>query len=722
MAVPVVVVILDTLRADMLDDLEVLRELPTLASLLNQSIEFTRAYSPSHWTLPAHGSLFTGLPPSRHFARQPDMKLREDIETLAEIFHGQDYLTALVTCNPYLSDLFGMTRGFEIVWTSPVQSITWRLNAVINFVSTALGQNNRFARTVRAVAGAATAVLLSSPKTDNGARAAIRYSSRLLEKSTRTPFLIVNLMEAHMPYHGRGAFSKLRERIRNSDVLARWTELTFAIQSGRLRVSPELENTIRALYWENVKYLDSQLGSFIRTIEETFPEGSLLIVTSDHGQMLGENGHLDHVEGLHEELIRVPLLIRTNTDTRQARIDYPVDITWLFSLLRSVALGEQDALESWLAWSGMQGKVIAEAVGGYVPHVQSPKVHNPTFSEDLLAFRARRDYPALACVTKEWKLICHLGRQDDELYKMGGNSLKTRDSMTQKEGLLKELHQELRKHFIEGKRPVLPSVRRDGLPLEAKRIVSEVVLTQALDAKRKSVIVWTGGKDSTLVLYLAIQVARESGTKVPPLLIVDHGQHFPETWSFIADIPKQEGLDVIVAKNENLLRAAQGAEKVELRALDTENQEEALKAGLEGEEIEVSLGSVVGNHLLKTVPLNQALRKHSFDTAITGIRWDENRARATEVFFSERAEPPHTRVHPILPWTEMEVWKFTLDNDLPIHPLYRLGYRSFDGVKDSKPTDKRPAWEQDLEASKERAGRSQDKEEIMERLRALGYF
>ena len=144
--------------------------------------------------------------------------------------------------------------------------------------------------------------------------------------------------------------------------------------------------------------------------------------------------------------------------------------------------------------------------------------------------------------------------------------------------------------------------------------------------------------------------------------------------------------------------------------------------GLRGTAVPFSLNTEVGNHLMKTVALNRLVRRERIDTVITGIRWDENPARASEVFFSPRESPAHVRVHPILPWTERDVWTFTLRERLPVHPLYAKGYRSLDGIHDSRPTDSRPAWEQDLEGSYERAGRAQDKEHIMERLRAQGYF
>ncbi len=69
------VVLLDSMRADMVDEPEVLAELPTLRRLFKESFVFDRAFAPSHWTLPTHASLFTGFPPREHGAHPPSMKL-----------------------------------------------------------------------------------------------------------------------------------------------------------------------------------------------------------------------------------------------------------------------------------------------------------------------------------------------------------------------------------------------------------------------------------------------------------------------------------------------------------------------------------------------------------------------------------------------------------------------------------------------------------------------
>jgi len=71
------------------------------------------------------------------------------------------------------------------------------------------------------------------------------------------------------------------------------------------------------------------------------------------------------------------------------------------------------------------------------------------------------------------------------------------------------------------------------------------------------------------------------------------------------------------------------------------------------------------------------------------------------------------RVHPILTFTERDVWDFILKNKIPIHPLYYEGYRPIDDKYETKKFSDKPAWEQDLEGTEEIFGRAQDKENMM---------
>lgn len=268
-----------------------------------------------------------------------------------------------------------------------------------------------------------------------------------------------------------------------------------------------------------------------------------------------------------------------------------------------------------------------------------------------------------------------------------------------------------------------------GLSLNAKEEIAKIVVKDALSRFKRPFVVWSAGKDSMVVLHLVKIVTEKENMPMPPTLFIDHGQHYEETLEMLDKISKEWNFRVIYARNEDAINHVKN-NKIYLKDLSKENQDEARKIAQEGEIMnddygeyfEYSLETSVGNHILKTIAMNDAIKKYRIDALFTGIRWDENPARSWEVFISLRENPPHVRVHPILPFTERNVWEYTFKYNLPIHPLYYQGYRSIDGKYDSKKTSDKPAWEQDLEHTKERAGRSQDKEGMMEKLRRFGYM
>ena len=261
-----------------------------------------------------------------------------------------------------------------------------------------------------------------------------------------------------------------------------------------------------------------------------------------------------------------------------------------------------------------------------------------------------------------------------------------------------------------------------GLSLGAKESIASIVIEDALKRFKRPTVVWSAGKDSTVVLDLVLKVCKRIGVSNPPALFIDHGQHYDETLKMLTDISNKWKFKMIYARNEDVLKNVDKRGKIKISSLSKKNQEEARRIGFTGTEFDYGLETEVGNHLLKTVAMNEAIEKYRFDALFTGVRWDENEARSKEVFISPRVNPVHVRVQPILPFTERNVWEYIFKYKLPVHPLYKQGYRSIDGKFDSKKTSDIPAWEQDLEHTKERAGRSQDKEGVMEKLRIFGYM
>ncbi|MFB6273935.1 MAG: phosphoadenosine phosphosulfate reductase family protein, partial [Salinibacter sp.] len=229
-------------------------------------------------------------------------------------------------------------------------------------------------------------------------------------------------------------------------------------------------------------------------------------------------------------------------------------------------------------------------------------------------------------------------------------------------------------------------------PLEDKLAHGRAAIQDALAQAEHPVVLYTGGKDSTVVLWLVHQTA-ERPQEIPTLLL-DHGLHFPETWAFVERVQRDWDFELAIARNDDVLAQASApgsprgvttkhhtprGEPIAVDQLNDENRHEIRDVlGYEASTFPFSLDTEVGNHLLKTVAMRRALRAQRFDYAFVGIRWDEHSARADEECLSPRSEPPHTRVHPILPLTEADIWAVIRQYDLPTHPLYAQGYRSLD--------------------------------------------
>ncbi|MEW6658124.1 MAG: phosphoadenosine phosphosulfate reductase family protein [Thermodesulfobacteriota bacterium] len=209
------------------------------------------------------------------------------------------------------------------------------------------------------------------------------------------------------------------------------------------------------------------------------------------------------------------------------------------------------------------------------------------------------------------------------------------------------------------------------------------VLRYALDAFNGSLAVtFSGGKDSLVTLHLIHTLG--GGTIPFPVFNLDTTVKFPEAIQFRDYLADLWGLHLVVLRNAE---AARG-----------------MKIGKDKKACCLTL---------KVQPLNQAIVEHRIRGLITAIRWDEQEARAQEQYLSPRELPPHTRIHPILHFTEADIWDYIHAFDLPYCRLYDQGYRSLSCI---------PCTGKNRGEGDERQGRSKDKENIMQELRLLGYI
>ncbi len=179
------------------------------------------------------------------------------------------------------------------------------------------------------------------------------------------------------------------------------------------------------------------------------------------------------------------------------------------------------------------------------------------------------------------------------------------------------------------------------------------------------VLMFSGGKDSILMVHLAVKAFWPS--KIPfPLLHVDTGHNFPETIQYRDNLVEKLGARLVVG-----------------------SVQEAIDNGVLVEE----KGFNASRNLLQTSVLLNSLEKGKFDAALGGGRRDEEKARAKERFFSHRDEfgqwdpknqrpelwnlfngkkhmGEHFRVFPISNWTELDVWQYLAAEEVELPNLY----------------------------------------------------
>ena len=182
---------------------------------------------------------------------------------------------------------------------------------------------------------------------------------------------------------------------------------------------------------------------------------------------------------------------------------------------------------------------------------------------------------------------------------------------------------------------------------------------------RKPVLLYSIGKDSAVLLHLA----RKAFYPAPlpfPLLHIDTTWKFKEMISFRDEIARKYSLQLLVHTNQDGVRE-------NINPFNT--------------------GASEYTRVMKTLALRQALDMHSFDAAIGGSRRDEERSRAKERIFSVRelghrwdprqqrpelwrtynprlSEGQTMRIFPLSDWTELDIWHYIYENDVPVNPLY----------------------------------------------------
>lgn len=340
----VLIVLWDTVRADRLSVYGYDKPTtPHLEALAAESVVFERALSPGIWTLSSHASVFTGLPPESTGADERWLWLDEQHTTLAEHFGANGYETFAFAANALLSEDTNLVQGFDVVLN------TWK------------GK-------VRPIARAATeAKLLPADRSNElspdwqppphgaknaeWARAVYKEAGPIISegllrwidgRDDERPWLAyLNLMEAHTP---RIPSMEARRKVMDPALIDLSLQTDQAhinlhfYNFGKHGYTPEQLRAINGVYDATLVELDQITADLLDALDRRgVLDDTIVVITSDHGENLGDHGLFNHRLSLADTLAHVPLIVHYPRGLAPRRVDDPVSTQDLFGTLVDLA-------------------------------------------------------------------------------------------------------------------------------------------------------------------------------------------------------------------------------------------------------------------------------------------------------------------------------------------------------------------------------------------------
>ena len=298
---PIVLISIDTLRADHLSCYGADRPTPHIDSLAAEGVRYAAAHSCAPWTLPSHGTLLSGRRPSSHGLIDDGVAFADDTILLAEALGRIGYRRAGFVAHYYLDTEFGFDRGFETYERHQYET----------------------GRSTPPVRG------------DVVVRRALEWWSETAD-DPRPPFLFVHLFDPHWdyapppPFAGRYSDPTYRGPI-NGTLDQLLSHLKERLPDADLR-------QLIALYDEEVAWTDELVGRLVDGIRAR-PGGEdvVFVLTADHGEEFYEHGSLGHATTLYREQTHVPLIVSDPAGGKGQVVDTPVSLVDLSPSLAELA-------------------------------------------------------------------------------------------------------------------------------------------------------------------------------------------------------------------------------------------------------------------------------------------------------------------------------------------------------------------------------------------------
>ena len=397
-----ILVVFDTARRDAFEPFGApVGTTPAFRQLAERGEAHSSVYAPACWTVPSHAAMFTGLlhrsAGLEHIAGGSGADFREGLQrldgrTLAAVLQRFGYRTTAISANGWVHHRHGFGVGFDefvAVRThrhDGLNSDTWK------------GKLRWYAEALQA-------------HLDDGAELVEREIERsLAQRDSRPLFLFVNLVECHTPYLPPKPFTPLgpiRRLGAAHDARVHQTlEGTWRASVGGWTVSDRGLARMRAQYAASIRQLDAWLARLHETLDRLrLLDETQLVVTSDHGENLGEGQLLGHSFSLDDRLLRVPF-----AQAGPAPLRLP-ELASLTDIPAAIAGALQVEHHPWEGEDRSDGAVVAQfdAPGTR----DNPDVHDAIQRWGLGEDAIRRMCTSFTAATDgRWKLVRRLGGEE----------------------------------------------------------------------------------------------------------------------------------------------------------------------------------------------------------------------------------------------------------------------------------------------------------------------
>ncbi len=399
----ILLITIDSLRADFVGTWnEEHRGLtPNIDRLAEESAVFKNAFSAAPYTTFAMPSLFTGKYPSRldiiDFVDIPGVYIKDE-DTLASILREEGYSTVGIHSNPFLSSMFNFHKGFEYFYDDLLLKglkIPEKAKLIVN----------RIRRLVRA-----------QPYLP--AEGVNKKAVEKLKEVKKPFFMWLHYMDTHGPYQSKKGFGYVN-KIKGERLWRKACKNPDAITEKE-------KNTLVSNYKEEVQHLDKHLGEFFDWLEKKgYFENTVVVICSDHGDAFGEHGEFSHPHRLYDELIRVPLIIRS-PEVRQGRvIETEVSLVDVLPTIIDILSIEGKKFDGCSITKLMNGEESS-----FRDYIISEADLTPSYH---------------GCIrTRDWKLIWNGGKK--ELYNLRKDRGEKHNIAQEYPEVVKELEEKLLKH------------------------------------------------------------------------------------------------------------------------------------------------------------------------------------------------------------------------------------------------------------------------------------